>query len=105
MLELRKWFQDWRERRENMKIQRVISKKYDRDAIPIPDNLDLSPDSIYQFAYIHYKAFSFLTVGPKVYRKQDYFNFPPEDWNDVEPDLDQLIVRHDLRAHIVGNDQ
>jgi hypothetical protein len=59
----------------NARERERIRTKYEAEAKPPPRNLKVSD----VFAYLHYKAFVYLQLGPAEYRKGDYFNLPPED--------------------------
>jgi hypothetical protein len=52
-----------------------LEDKYEKEA-PVPPPGVTVPEV---FAYLHFKAFAFLAVGPDEYRLNDAFHFPPED--------------------------
>jgi hypothetical protein len=55
----------------------TLSQQYERLGPPLPAGLAVPP----KFAYLRFKAFCYLTLGPTEYRRQDALSRPPADWN------------------------
>ena len=73
---------DWR----ILRAEKAIALKYEREAPRPPEGIGIPRT----FAYIHYKAFKYLTIGAKKYRRFDYFHLPPKEWESKGLDVVQL---------------
>ncbi len=59
-------------------------ERYEAEVTPPPSGLK-PPE---HFGYIHFKAYSYLKMGPEAYRGQDAFGLPPEN---ASPSILDLI--------------
>jgi hypothetical protein len=57
-----------------------VAARYAREVPLPPEGLEIG----YAAAYIHYKAFVYLSYGPAAYREADTLGRPPENWEDAK---------------------